>query len=84
MKLFEITTDIICLDKIVRLSKTKGEDRLLDEYHPFGESIYKANPLPYCIEIAFLDSDVMCYKYHTESERNEVFDKLVQALKEEE
>ena len=84
MKLFEITTEMICLDKIVRFSKTKGEDRLIDEYRSFGESTYKANPFPYRIEIVFVNGDEMLYKYRTESERDEVFDKLVQALKEEE
>ena len=83
MKLFEITTEIIRLDKIVRFSKAKGEERLLDEYHPFSESTYKANPFPYYIKIAFVNGDEMTYKYRIESERNEVFDKLVQALKEE-
>ena len=81
MELFEIKNDkMICLDKVVRFSKVRGEDRLLDEYHPFGESTYKANPYPYYIEIAFVNGDEICYKYRTELERDEVFDKLVQIL----
>ena len=83
MKLFEMNTEIICLDKVVRFFKAKGEDRLIDVYRPFNESTYKANPLPYYIEIAFVNGDKIRYKYHTESERDEFFDKLTQALKEE-
>lgn len=78
MEIFEINNEMICLDKVVRFSKTRDNDRLIDEYHPFGESTYKDNPHPYCIEIAFVNGDEMRYKYHTELERDEVFDKLVQ------
>ena len=78
MKLFEINKEMICLDKVVRFSKARGEDRLLEEFHPFGGSTYKANPCPYYIEIAFVNGDEMRYKYRTELERDEVFDKLVQ------
>ena len=83
MKLFEIKSEMICLDKVVRFYKVKEEDRVLDEYHPFGESTYKANLYPYCVKIVFVNGDAMRYKYRTELERDEVFDKLVQMLQEE-
>ena len=81
VELFEINNEMVCLDKVVRFSKVRGKDRLLDEYHAFGESTYKANPYPYCIEIVFVNGNRMLYKYHTELERDEVFDQLVSAFK---
>lgn len=80
MDLFEINNEMICLDKVVRFSKVRGKDRLLDEYHPFGESTYRANPYPYCIEIVFINGNEMHYKYRAELERDEVFDKLLGAF----
>ena len=84
MKLFEINKEMICLDKVVRFFKVRGKDKLIDKYRPYGESTYKANPFPHCIEIVFVNGSEILYKYSTESERDEVFDKLTQALKEEE
>ena len=83
MKLFEIKGEMICLDKVVRFSKERGDTMILDEFHIYGESTYKENPLPYHIHIAFVNDDRIDYKYRTILERDEVFDKLVQAFKEE-
>lgn len=84
IELFEINKEMICLDKVVRFSKARGADRTLDEFHPFGQSTYKANLLPYYIEIVFVNGNEMRYKYRTELERDEVFDKLVSAFKQKE
>lgn len=81
MELFEINKEMICLDKVVRFSKARGADRTLDEFHPFGQSTYKANPYPYGIEVVFINGNEIRYNYSTELERDEVFDKLVSAFK---
>lgn len=83
MKLFEINEEIICLDKVVSFRKKKNSDKILTKYHYYGEDEYEDNPYPYALSVSFLNGDTINYGYHTESERDEVFDKLVQALKEE-
>ena len=81
MELFQINDEMICLDKVVRFSKVRGKDRVIDEYRPFSGSTYASNPYPYCIKIVFVNGDGIQYGYRTELERDEVFDKFVSAFK---